>query len=106
MLMELLYVQVLIFILAQDGITWLQINRSIVQVVEMTIQHFTGRSILARTGQGQCSLRCLKELDNDYGEVIIADGAKNLYSFRMEGTGALSTRTFFAQEITVTGTKV
>ena len=44
-------------------------------------------------------------LDNDYGEIIIADGANKPFSFRMEGTGALSTRTFFTSEITVEGTK-
>ena len=42
---------------------------------------------------------------HDYGEIIIADGANKPFSFRMEGTGALSTRTFFTQEITVAGTK-
>ena len=40
----------------------------------------------------------------DYGEVIIADGANKPWAFRMEGTGALNTRTFFTEEITVDGT--
>jgi hypothetical protein len=41
----------------------------------------------------------------DYGTVIIADGANKPFSFRMEGTGALSSRTYFTEEVTVTGTK-
>ena len=41
----------------------------------------------------------------DYGTIIIADGANKPFSFRMEGTGALSTRTYFTEEVTVTGTK-
>ena len=61
---------------SNDGQTWLNI----------------GRSSVASSG-------------DDYGQVIIADGANKPYIFRMEGTGNLNTRTFFAEEITVTGTK-
>ena len=44
--------------------------------------------------------------DYEYGQLIISDGANKPYYFRMEGTGAnINSRTFFAGEITVTGTK-
>ena len=89
---------------SNDGITWLQINRDSVAVGGDNYTTFTGRTALARTGQGQCQFVLFEGPDYDYGEVIIADGANKLYSFRMEGTGALNTRTFFAAEITVDGT--
>ena len=90
---------------SNTGISWLQINRSSVAVGGDNYTTFTGRSTLARTGQSQCQFALFEGPDYDYGQVIIADGANKLYSFRMEGTGALTTRTFFAEEITVTGTK-
>jgi len=90
---------------SNTGTSWLQINRSSVSNSGDNYTAFTGRSTLARTGQGQCQFALFEGATFDYGQVIIADGANKLYSFRMEGTGALTTRTFFAEEITVTGTK-
>ena len=90
---------------SNDGISWLQINRSSVANGGDDYTTFTGRSTLTRSGQTQCQFVLFEGATFDYGQVIIADGANKLYSFRMEGTGALSTRTFFAEEITVTGTK-
>ena len=87
-----------------DGSTWMQINKSAVANSGDDYTTFTGRSTLTRTGQGQCSFALFEGATFDYGELIIADGANKLYSFRMEGTGALTTRTFFAFEITVDGT--
>ena len=89
---------------SNDGITWLQINRDSVAVGGDNYTTFTGRTALTRTGQGQCQFVLFEGATFDYGEVIIADGTNKLYSFRMEGTGALNTRTFFASEITVDGT--
>jgi len=90
---------------SNTGTSWLQINRSSVSNSGDNYTAFTGRSALARTGQTQCQFALFEGATFDYGQVIIADGANKLYSFRMEGTGALTTRTFFAEEITVTGTK-
>ena len=90
---------------SNTGTSWLQINRSSVSGSGDNYTAFTGRSTLARTGQGQCQFALFEGATFDYGQVIIADGANKLYSFRMEGTGALTSRTFFAEEITVTGTK-
>jgi len=87
-----------------DGSTWIQINKDSVANGGDDYTTFTGRSALTRTGQGQCSFALFEGATFDYGELIIADGANKLYSFRMEGTGALTTRTFFAFEITVDGT--
>ena len=87
-----------------DGITWLQINRDSVAGGGDNYTTFTGRSTLTRTTQGQCSFT-LYEGDSDYGELIITDessAAKPFY-FKMTGTGALSARTYYAQEITVSG---
>ena len=90
---------------SNTGTSWLQINRSSVSGSGDNYTAFTGRSALARTGQTQCQFALFEGATFDYGQVIIADGANKLYAFRMEGTGALTTRTFFAEEITVTGTK-
>ena len=90
---------------SNTGTSWLQINRSSVSNSGDNYSTFTGRSTLARTGQGQCQFALFEGATFDYGQVIIADGANKLYAFRMEGTGALTDRTFFAEEITVTGTK-
>ena len=89
---------------SQDGITWIEINK-LSAVSGDNYSTFTGKSVTARTGQGQCQFVIFEGPDYDYGELIIADGANKLWSFRMEGTGALTSRTFFTEEITVTGTE-
>ena len=89
---------------SQDGITWVEINKLSAGGGD-NYATFTGKSVTARTGQGQISFAMFEGAGHDYGEIIIADGANKPFSFRMEGTGALSTRTFFTQEITVAGTK-
>ena len=88
---------------SQDGITWLQINKLSATGGD-NYTTFTGKTATARTGQGQCQFVTFEGATFDYGELIIADGANKLFSFRMEGTGALNTRTFFTSEITVDGT--
>ena len=87
---------------SQDGITWLQINKLSATGGD-NYTTFTGKTATARTGQGQCQFVTFEGATFDYGELIIADGANKLFSFRMEGTGALNTRTFFTEEITVDG---
>ena len=89
---------------SNDGVNWLQINRSSVSGSGDNHTAFTGRSVLNRTNQGQCTFAIAEGATFDYGEVFIADGANKIYSFRMEGTGNLNTRTFFAAEITVDST--
>ena len=79
---------------SNDGITWLQINKLSAGGGD-NYSTFTGKSATARTGQGQCQFVLFEGATFDYGEVIIADGANKPWSFRMEGTGALNTRTFF-----------
>jgi len=90
---------------SNTGTSWVQINRSSVSGNGDNYSTFTGRSVLTRTSQGQASFVLFEGADFDYGEVIIADGANKLYSFRMEGTGSITNRTFFSAEITVSGTK-
>mgnify|MGYP003324060471 CR=1 FL=1 len=90
---------------SNDGQTWLNIGRASVSGSGDNYTAFTGRSTLTRTSQGQCQFTLFDGATFDYGQVIIADGANKPYIFRMEGTGNLSTRTFFGEEITVTGTK-
>ena len=90
---------------SNDGATWVNIGRSSVDSSGDNYSTFTGRSTLTRTGQGQCQFTLFDGPTYDYGQVIIADGANKPYIFRMEGTDALASRTFFAEEITVTGTK-
>ena len=85
---------------SNDGVTWLQINRDGVHSSGDDFSTFSGRSALARTGQGQSSIAVYEGI-TAYGEVIICDGANKPFYFYMTGTGALNTRTFFAGEITV-----
>ena len=86
-----------------DGASWLQINRAAVHANGDNYSTFTGRSLDARTGQLQSSF-ALYEGNTDYGQIIICDGVNKPFYFHMEGTGVLNTRTFFAEEITVTNT--
>ena len=89
---------------SQTGTSWLQINRASVSGSGDNHTTFTGRSTLARTSQGQVTFAVF-ESTFDYGLVLICDGANEPFFFRMEGTGAdLTSRTFFAGEITVSGT--
>jgi len=90
---------------SNDGQNWLNIGRASVAGSGDNHTAFTGRSTLTRTGQGQSQFTLFDGPTYDYGQVIISDGANKPYIFRMEGTGALASRTFFAEEITVTGTK-
>jgi hypothetical protein len=90
---------------SNDGQTWLNIGRDSVSGSGDNYTAFTGRSTLTRTSQGQCQFTLFDGATFDYGQVIISDGANKPYIFRIEGTGALTSRTFFAEEITVTGTK-
>ena len=88
-----------------DGTSWLQINRASVAGGGDNYSTFTGRSASARTSQGIAHFSTY-EGDTTYGEVIITDegsGVKPFY-FKMTGSGALSDRTYFAKEITVSGT--
>jgi len=87
---------------SQDGTSWISIAKSNVHNNGDNYSTFTGRTDLVRTNQGQTSF-ALFEGAFDYGEILICDGANKPYFFRMEGTGALNTRTFFADEVTVSG---
>ncbi len=88
-----------------DGETWLQINRDSVAGGGDDYSTFTGRSTLARTNQNQCNF-AFYEGDTQYGELLITDeaSATKPFYFKMTGTGALSNRTYFAKEVTVSGT--
>ena len=88
----------------QDGTTYLQINK-LSHSSGDNYSTFTGKSVTARTGQGQVQFAMFEGAAQDYGTIVIADGANKPFSFRMEGTGALSARTYFTEEVTVTGTK-
>ena len=88
----------------QDGTTYLQINK-VSHSSGDNYSTFTGRSVTARTGQGQIQFAMFEGAAQDYGTIVIADGANKPFSFRMEGSGALSARTYFTEEVTVTGTK-
>ncbi|SVB80018.1 uncharacterized protein METZ01_LOCUS232872, partial [marine metagenome] len=90
---------------SQDGDSWLQINKDSVDSGGDNYSTFGGRSTLARTSQSLATFTTY-EGTTDYGEVIITDrgsGVKPLY-FKMTGTGsALSSRTYFCKEVTVSG---
>ena len=89
---------------SQDGeTTWLQINRASVASGGDNHTAFTGRAMDARTSQAQTTFAVF-EGNTDYGQLIITDGVNKPFLFSMAGTGDLTTRTFFAEEITVSGT--
>jgi hypothetical protein len=82
---------------------WLQLNKASVHSSGDSYSTFTGRSVAARTSQGRCTF-AVYEGTSDYGEIVICDGVNEPFLFQMTGTGGLETRTFFAKEITVSGT--
>jgi len=84
---------------SNDGVTWLQINRDSVHSSGDNYTTFTGRSVLARTNQGQCSIDIYEGSKSVYGELVICDGANKPYYFYMTGTGALTSRTFFRRKL-------
>ena len=87
-----------------DGETWLLINRSSVDAGGDNYSTFSGRSTSARTNQSQVNF-ALYEGTTEYGELIITDesgSSKPLY-IKITGTGALSNRTFFVKDITISG---
>ena len=90
---------------SQTGTSWMEINRSSVSSSGLSKTAFELLSVLTRTNQAQCQFALFESATSDYGTLVIADGVNKPYAFRMEGTGALNTRTFFGEEITVTGTK-
>ena len=88
---------------SQDGITWLQVNR-LSAVGGDTYATFTAKALSVRTGQEQATFAIFESSGMDYGEIFVADNStKDIFSFRMEGTGALNTRTFYAKEVRPNG---
>ena len=83
--------------------TWLQVNRASVAGGGDNYSTFTGRSVAARTSQGRCTFATYQG-NSDYGEIVICDGVNEPFLFQMTGTGGLTSRTFFAKEITVSST--
>jgi len=90
---------------SNDGATWLQINRASVHSSGDNYATFTGRSVLARTGQNHTSIAFYEGSKSTYGELLICDGANLPYYFYMTGTGDLNTRTFYSSEVTVESTE-
>lgn len=89
---------------SQDGeTTWLQLNKASVASGGDDFSAFSGRSANDRTAQAQTSFAVF-EGNTDYGSVVITDGVNKPFLFKMTGTGTLANRTFFAEEITVSGT--
>ena len=89
--------------LSLDGITWMQINK-LSAVGGDSYATFTAKAASVRTGQGQCTFARFQASSEDYGQIYIADeSTKDIFSFRMEGTGALNTRTFFTKEVQPNG---
>ena len=91
--------------LSLDGDSWLQLNKGSVSGSGDNYSTFTGRTAVTRTSQSKAHF-AVYEGDSIYGELIVTDessGSKPFY-FKMTGTGVLSGRTYFAKEITVSGT--
>ncbi len=86
-----------------DGASWLQINKANVHNSGDNYVTFTSRSVLTRTNQKKCSITIF-EGNEAYGQLLICDGENKPLLFKMSGTGALTTRTFFVEEVTVDNT--
>lgn len=85
-----------------EGTTWIQINRSGVHSNGDNYSTFTGRTVLERANQKQCSIEIFAG-NEEYGQALICDSQNKAYLFKMEGSGALSGRTYYSTEITVDG---
>ena len=93
---------------SNDGIDWLQINRGEVGTAtdpktytELLAQATPGTDdfpVEPRTNQKQCTFTIF-EGNTEYGEVIVTDGINLPFYFRMSGSGALNTRSFYITEI-------
>ena len=87
-----------------DGTSYLLINRSSVSASGDNFSTFSGRSTATRTNQGQVNF-ALYEGTTEHGELLITDesgSSKPLY-IKITGTGALSNRTFFVKDVTISG---
>ena len=92
---------------SQDGTSYLQINKASVDASGDNFSTFSGRSELSLTSIDQCEF-ALFEGTSDYGELVITDksGNNKPFLFKMTGTGsALSSRTYFVSQITISGSK-
>ena len=92
---------------SQDGTSYLQINKASVDAAGDNFSTFSGRSELSLTNIDQCEF-ALFEGTSDYGELVITDksGNNKPFLFKMTGTGsALSSRTYFVSQITISGSK-
>tara|TARA_R110002074_G_scaffold91272_3_gene199689 strand:+ start:3766 stop:5403 length:1638 start_codon:yes stop_codon:yes gene_type:complete len=86
---------------SNDGTTWIDINKTGVATAGDNYATFTGRSNLTRANQKQTDFTFF-ESKTTYGKLVICDGANAPYLFYMTGSGALNTRTFFAEELELT----
>ena len=92
---------------SKDGTSWLQINKASVDAAGDNYSTFTGRSELSLTSLDQCEFT-IYEGTSDYGDLVITDksGNNKPFLFKMTGTGdALSSRTYFVSQITISGSK-
>ena len=89
-----------------DGTAWLQINKASVDASGDNYSTFAGRSELSLTNLDQCEFAIYEGI-SQYGELIITDksGNNKPFLFKMTGTGALTNRTFFVSQITISGSK-
>jgi hypothetical protein len=83
--------------------TWMQINKADVHSSGDDYGTFNSRANADRTNQGRCTF-AIYEGTSDYGQIVICDGVNEPFLFQMTGTAGLSSRTFFAKEITVSST--
>ncbi|MDA7495921.1 hypothetical protein N8469_00245 [bacterium] len=83
---------------SNNGIDWLQLNKEDVDANGDTHSTFLTRTAADRTDQQQCTFTVF-EGNTDYGELIITEGSNYPFYFKMTGSGALDTRTFYASEI-------
>jgi len=91
---------------SQDGTSWMQINKASVDSGGDNYSTFNGRSALSLSALDQCEFAIYEGIST-YGELIIVDksGQNKPFLFKMTGTGALDSRTFFVSQITISGSK-
>lgn len=83
---------------------WFKINKQHVHEHGDSYATFAARTDLTRTSQGRVA-SVIYEGADDYGSLIVCDPNNKPYLFKMTGTGAISSRTYFSEEITVNGSE-
>lgn len=86
-----------------DGVTWVNVARAGHSSNTLSYTAFFATSVEDRTGQGQISF-VYEDGEGEHGTVFIFDGDNLPYVLRIEGTGAVTNRTYYGHTFTIHST--